>query len=402
MRWLFWSIASFFYLYEFIHRVFPGIIVPELMNDFRISSALVGLISAGYYYSYALFQIPVGLILDKFGVRKSLTIAALMVALGSLIFSYTDNLSMAIFSRVIIGIGSSFSFVGCLKIATDWFPSGRLGLLIGLTNLLGVTGAIFGGKPLALLTEQLGWRDIMYGSGIIGVLCSIAIYTLIRDKKECEIKVSNLNILESIRIIIKDQNIWLFSFIGALLVVPIATYSELWGTTYLMNEINLTKPQAAEIVTITFLGIAIGGPLFGWLSDFMKSRLYPMLLGNIGALTCLAAILFIKITNLQVLAMLHIFLGFFTSSMLICFSINAQRVPAYCRATSIGFTNMIIMSFSTFFQIICGQLIDHSPDKSVIAQLHLSKYQIALLPILLCSVISLFTILKILKSSKKL
>ena len=397
MRWLFWSIASFFYLYEFIHRVFPGIVVPELMADFRISSALIGLISAAYYYSYALCQIPVGLILDRFGPRRSLTIAALLVASGSLLFSHTDNLSMAIFSRIIIGIGSSFSFVGCLKIATDWFPSSKLGLLVGLTNLLGVTGAIFGGKPLAHIVDAFGWRIVMYTYSIVGVVCSILIYSIVRDKKGCDLKVCRSSITEGLFLTAKNPYIWLFSFIAALLVFPIATYSELWGTTYLMNELELDKPQAAAITTITFLGVAIGGPLIGWASDYCKSKVTPMLFGNIGAMCCLLAILFGHIENMNILMLTHICLGFFTSSMLVCFTINAQKVPAHCRATAIGFTNMMVMSFSTFFQIICGQIMDHSPAEIEFFGNKLSNYQFAMLPILVCSVISLITLLNLYK-----
>ena len=166
--WSIWFLAGLFYLFEFIHRVAPTVMVLELQRDFLVSASALGSLSAYYYYAYASIQIPVGLLLDKYGTRNLLTVAAALIALGSLLFSMTQVLAVGKLSRALIGLGSAFSFVGCLKLGTSWFPAKRLALIVGLTNLLGVTGAIIGGRPLAWFIDSFGWRQSLFLSMMIG------------------------------------------------------------------------------------------------------------------------------------------------------------------------------------------------------------------------------------------
>ena len=182
LAWVVWLTAGLFYMYEFIHRVSPNVMVPELMLDFKVSWQTLGNLSAYYYYAYALAQIPVGIMLDRYSTRYLLMFAALLIAIGSFTFAKTDSIHLANLSRVTIGLGSAFSFVACIRLAANWFFKQKLGLVIGLTNLLGVLGAVIAGRPLAHLVDKVGWRESIDYLGVIGVIFIFLIWAIVRDK----------------------------------------------------------------------------------------------------------------------------------------------------------------------------------------------------------------------------
>ncbi len=108
------GLAAFFYLYEFILQVSPGVMTTALMRDFQVDAAVLGTTSAFYFYAYAPMQIPAGLLFDRYGPRLLITLALLICALGAFFFGMTTNLAFASAGRFFMGVGSAFSFIGIL------------------------------------------------------------------------------------------------------------------------------------------------------------------------------------------------------------------------------------------------------------------------------------------------
>lgn len=392
--WLIWFISGLFYLYEFMHRVIPGIITKELINDFKTTTTTIGGLSASYHISYSFMQIPAGILIDKYGTKVILPLSAILITLGSYLLSKTNSINIAYISRILIGIGSSFSFIGCIKLASIWLPKKKFPIIVGITNLLGVTGAIIGGRPIATLTECYGWRKVITIMSITGIIFSFLLLIFIKEKKNNTIKEKmNFNKIKNIFTI---KKIWIISLYAGLIIVPIASYSELWGMIFITNNYNLEKPIAAQIISLTFIGISIGGPTFGYMSNILKKK-NIMILGNIGAIISLTAIINIKNLNLNMLSILHILFGFFTSSMLLSFVINTQEINKSLKGTSTGLTNTIIMSVGVIFQPIIGKLIDTLKNKNLNYNIlnNTNYYQISLMPIILCQIIALIIIILI-------
>lgn len=417
-------------MYGFIHRVAPSVMVPELMLDFNLSAQGLGNLSAAYFYVYALLQIPIGLMLDKYSSRYLLTFSAAMITIASFIFSKTDNIFTANICRAIIGFGSAFGFVACLKLAVNWIADHKFGLIVGLTNLFGEAGAVVGGKPLAHLVNIHDWRYTIQLATIIGAAFVVLLWLIIRDKPSAGIInaasvatkfqgsankptnnfANNANINEhlttiaaKLKVILKNKQVWLIALIGSLIVVPIASYSELWGTPYIMNKYNLTTPMASQIVSFTFIGVAIGSPVNGYISDVLNKRKPVLLLGILGALATVTSIIYINDLSILNLTLLHIILGFFCSSMLLCFTLNAEITPHYAQGTAMGFTNMLVAGVGVIAQVIIGYILDRLAENHVLKDMtevnnvkHLmnmylpESFQIALIPVILsliCAII---------------
>lgn len=354
--------------------------LPELSESFNVSSAMLSSLSASYFFAYALAQIPVGLLIDRFGTHILLSLACLAISVASLLFAYTDQIVLANYCRVFIGLGSAFAFIGCLKLAANWFPANKFGLIVGLTNLFGVVGAIIGGNPLAHAVDAFGWRNTMYFSAVLGFILTFLLWKIISDgdsKKPLK-PINKTKVLAKLNTVVRNKQSWLIALFAGGMIAPIVTYSELWGVSYIMDTYNLSRPAAAHITTLTFVGIAIGGPLIGWLSDYYRQRTRFMAIGLLGALISITLILFGPIMPLWFIAFLHITFGFFSSSMLLCFSLNSETTLPNIRATTLAFTNSIIMLSGALLQTTSGYLLDYTYN----------NYNLSFVPLVCCYVLA--------------
>ncbi|QQG46940.1 MAG: MFS transporter [Candidatus Azosocius agrarius] len=399
-----WCISGLFYLYEFIHRIIPSVIVSELIDELSIDAYTLGNFSSYYYFSYAFMQIPAGYIIDKYNIHFVLPFSALLIAINSYIFSVTNSLEIIIITRILIGIGSAFSFISCLKLGISLFHENKFAFVVGITNLLGVCGAILSGRPLVYFIELFGWRQVMLIISIIGLLFFIILIIFLRPLyliKIFNFKISHFYILKNIYFIFKNIKILKFSIYGGLIVSPIASYSELWGISFLVDNYNISKSLAAQMMSFSFIGIGLGGPIIGYLADFYKKKILFMIIGNIGAIFFFIMIINIISNNILILHLFHVFFGFFSSSMLLCFSINVNIIKSDLKAVILGFTNMLIMIIAVLLQPIVGKIIDILTNTSLLFVICffniLDNYQIAMIPLIICQILALLIIIKIKK-----
>ncbi len=280
------SIAAIFYCYEYYLRVAPSVISEDLMQSFDISHASLGLLSAFFYYAYMPVQIPVGLMLDKYGPRKVLTFACAMCALGTFIFSITKFVWVAQLGRLFLGFGSAFAFVGFLKLASNWLAHKYYAFMVGICTLLGMFGAMAGEVILAQLNLYMPWQNALSLSAVVGIILAGAIWILVRDRPHrnkrkkhiVEPVVSDRKLLQGLKMDITNPQIWLVGIIGCLTFLPLSSFAELWAVPYLV-EIGYAKTDAATASAMVFLGFGVGSPCWGAISNKLRSRRKPLIIG---------------------------------------------------------------------------------------------------------------------------
>ena len=174
LPWAAWIAAALFFFYGFLLRVSPSVMVGELMRDFAVGAAILGNLSAVYFYLYASLQVPVGLLYDRFGTRRLLTVATLFCAGGAALFAAAPTLEIAYLGRALIGAGAAFSFVGAATIAARDLPARHYATLVGTLQLIGMLGAFGGQGPMALTVDALGWRGAMFAATSLGIALAVA------------------------------------------------------------------------------------------------------------------------------------------------------------------------------------------------------------------------------------
>ena len=146
--WTIWLLSALFMFYKYALEVSPSVMTATLMETFHISGTQLGNLAACYFYAYLLLQIPAGLLFDKFGPRKTTTLAIAFCALGSLIFAHADKLFIAGVGRFITGAGAAFAAVNCLNLIANWFPFRHFAFMAGLMMTMAMLGAVGGQAPL--------------------------------------------------------------------------------------------------------------------------------------------------------------------------------------------------------------------------------------------------------------
>lgn len=359
--WFMWGLAAFFYFYEVFIQVSPGVMVPELMRAFAVNAAALGNLAAFYFYIYAPMQIPVGVLVDRYGPRLLMTVAAVSCAFGCFLFGTAKLLGTAEIGRLFIGFGSAFAVVSCLKIAAIWFPVKRFALLTGLMVTIGMLGAIGAEAPLAMLVANMGWRGSMLILAIIGLGLSALIWFYIRDKQNPKLEAiqdRRAPLFEGLLQVIKQKQSWFVAIYGGLVFAPTSIFGALWGVPFLMVAYHLDRPVAAGVISMLFIGWVVGGPIGGWISDYINRRLPPLYIASIGSFLTLATVIYVPNLSLLHLNLLLFAFGFFSSWFLPSFSVIRELNSPAITATALGFMNALNMVGGAAGQPFVGFLLD--------------------------------------------
>jgi len=399
--------AAFFYLYEFLLRVAPGAMFSELMRDFSITATDLGLLSSFYFMSYALLQAPVGVFTDQYGPRRLLTLASALCGLGALLFGYTDSFWAACLCRLIVGAGSAFAFICCMKIAGVWFKPQYFPLLAGLVLTLGNAGAVVGQGPVTVALQFIDWRDFTRYTGYVGIGLTLILWLVVRDNPN-QIAVnpskstgSRAGFFELLGQLLKHPQNWLIGLYGFLSTAPTDAFGGLWAVPYLVDAHGLSHIAAATAASMTFVGVGCGSPFLGWLSNRIRNRRRVMAIGAFGAMISLLLVIYLPSLTLQSSGLLLFLFGFFGSyvmTFVVIQEINSTRLVG----TAAGFANMMSIMGSTLLQYAIGRSLDIFWDGSIhdgLPRYSTHAFQMSLLVLPACYALCLFVLVPMIKES---
>lgn len=393
-------IGAIFYCYEFILRIIPGVLQTELSTALgHISATTFGQISALYYFAYSPMQMPVGMLMDRFGPRKLLTFACICCTLGSWMFTLTSSMFLVGSGRFLVGFGSSFAFVGVLSLALHWLPRKYFSLVAGLMTTLGMLGLVYGEVKITEWSQRIGWESVLFFIAIIGSGLSLLMFLVVRDGPKGHKKHTQPlpDFFKKVLKVLLAPEVWIIGFVGACLYTSLSVFGELWGKTYLEQAHHLSKVEAAKTVSAVFLGWAVGAPIAGYLSDHTGRRLLPLVVGAILSLICISLVLYcpgLSYVSLNILLFLY---GVFSATEIIVFIMAKECSGAELSGTVFAATNMIVTLGGVVFQPLVGKLLDTFGDSGIIGGEHIYTvvdYQVALsiLPIslLLVTILAFF------------
>lgn len=357
--WAAFALGTLFFGYAFVQRVAPSVMTGELMRDLAVGGAALGGLSAFYFYTYAGIQLPVGMLIDRFGPRKLLSAALILCALASIAFAWSETLLAASLSRGLIGGTVAFGFVGTLTIATYWFPPSRFAMLSGIVLAVGMLGAIAGQAPLRILVEGLGWRHSMLTLAIIGVLLGVLLYLIVPNRPATPSgQPASRGLLTGLKDVAANPQSWLCAMVGFGPTSTLLAFSSLWAVPWLSTVRDLPVAEAAAIASVVFLGWAVGAPSLGWVSDHLGRRKPVILAGLTLSLGALVIIIFGGIQNKAALISLFFINGIGSSAMVVSFGAVRELNRPENSATALGLMNMFVVGSGAILQPLIGWLLD--------------------------------------------
>ena len=362
--WVVISLCAFFLFYKYILQTYPGLITHDLQRQFNLKGVGLGNLAAAAFYSYTIMQLFVGILIDRFGTRILASLALLVSAIGLIWFSFAQTLDSAVIARLLMGLGIAFATVSYMKMTTVWFPANQFAFVAGLLVTAAMIGAIFGQAPLALMFAKHGWRTSLFDWGIIGLVFAILYLLVLRDtvhapeRLELPEKFSLQNYWHNIRLVFTKKQNWLLTAYSGLAFSPIIVFCGLWGHPFLQQAYQLSSTEVATFTTLSFAGLAFGGPLLGLVADRFMSKRQVMIYGSSAALICLLLIIYVPHLPLVLLFILMFLFGFGTGAFMLSFALGRLSNPITAAATVIALINTGDALFGAFTEPLVGKLLD--------------------------------------------
>jgi len=271
-----WGIPAAIFFIAFIHRVVPGIVAKDLMQAFGATGAIVGLLSSMYFYSYAGFMIPAGLLIDGFGARSTIAAGAAVMGAGSLAMGVATGEPLLFAGRFVVGLGATVTFIGALKIGAAWFPPSQFATLAAVTATVGVLGSIAGTYPLAALVAVAGWRGAFLILGlltlVLAALCALLVRNHPAGSAAADAPAPSLaGMVGGMILVLGNRHTWP-PFLAFFFAYAAMGNQMLWIVPYLRDVYELSTTQAALYASAPSLAMLASGPLTGYLSDRVVKR----------------------------------------------------------------------------------------------------------------------------------
>lgn len=371
---LIWLIGVFFLLFQFFLQLSSGIVIGTIMHEQNLSALTAGLLSSAFYYVYTTFQIPVGLLFDRYNTRLLLSVNAALCALGCFLFASGHSLPALFFGRFIIGAGSAFAFVGLSHLLRQHYPLRQYAFMIGLSETIGFTATVLAMIGMGSLITNLGWRSFITTAGIIGLFIAALCWKFIPDNKPTSI---NHQYKKQLIDILKNKLAWINGFFVCLEFSVITVFAALWAVPFLQLKLNCDLKIASILTSMILLGAGLSCPVFGQLSIYFTKR-KPLIHAS-----CLSTALLMMIAiytpmhSLFLVGLLMFAIGLCCGAYMLAYSIANELAPTESLSTCTGFTNTIAMLSAPLLQPFVGYLLDKVSNQPGVYTL--GDYQTALL-----------------------
>ena len=352
------------YAISYFYRNANAIIEVDLVRDLGLGPADLGLLTSVYFISFAAFQLPLGVLLDRYGPRRTESILLLFAALGSILFAQAESLSGLIVGRLLIGLGVSACLMAAFKAYVLWFSSQRLAMINGLQMVAGGLGALLATIPLQNALSYTDWRGVFTGLAIITVFASVSLWMFLPENQRTDDKLPSLKLhLKEIGQVLRSRIFWGIAPLAAISSGANMAIHGLWMKPWLRDVTGLSEDNAAQLLfamTLTFIG---GFLTLGIIAERL-SQLFDVHLMSISVFG-MTIFLFIQCTmiygGIGSPLILVILLGFFGTASVLVYAGYAKIFPKNLSGRVSTFLNLLVFIGAFILQWGIGAIIELWP-----------------------------------------
>ncbi|HKJ60288.1 MAG TPA: MFS transporter [Halobacteriales archaeon] len=291
-RWLIWGSLAAAFLLVNLHRLSTAVLADRLMAAFDATGVELGNLHAAFFYIYATLQLPAGVLVDRLGTRWTAAGGLAVMNLGVVVFGLSRSYAPAFVGRALVGLGASVIFVSVLRHGANWFRPTEFATMNGLTVSMAGLGGMLATTPLALAIAAAGWRTTFLGLAGFGLLVALVVAVVVRDTPASagldEISGvgptpdrSLAEIRTSAGRVLREPETWLLGVVLFCSTGVSVTVLGLWGIPYLVQTYGLSVTRASTYTLLGSLGLLLGPPAIGWLSDRLERRTALMVVGGV-------------------------------------------------------------------------------------------------------------------------
>ncbi|MCR9191437.1 MAG: MFS transporter [Gammaproteobacteria bacterium] len=353
-----WLFGSLFYSYQYILRVLPNIMMPEILTKFHIGADIFGQFSGWYYIGYALMHIPIGIALDRFGPKKILPGCVLLTVIGVLPLFLSHQWVYPLIGRAFIGMGSSAAILGVFKIIRMCYKEDQFTKMLGVSVTIGLLGALYGGIPINYLMVTFGYVNVLWVISSIGVIIALILYLILPSDYENSI---SSTIVHDLKQVITNSKVIIICLLAGLMVGPLEGFADVWGTAYLKSAYVLHPDVASGLPSLIFMGMCFGAPILTTIASRTSAYYELIILSALMMGVGFIAILHGGLSQ-NILSVLFVLIGIMCAYQILAIFKASMYVSLHLVSVTTAIANMIIMTFGYVFHTSIGASIQYFWD----------------------------------------
>jgi MFS family permease len=349
---VFLPFAAGYYL-AYLFRTINASIAPALVSDFGLDAAAMGLLASVYFMVFAGAQIPIGVLLDRFGPRRVQSVLLVLAAGGASLYGTATGFPELLAGRALIGLGVAASLMAGMKAIVLWFPRERVALVNGLMIMLGGLGAVTATAPTEWLLSFLSWRDLFEVLTIASVATAGFVYFAVPERETAYKNSTISENLLTLRSIFSDPRFIRVAPLSATCIGSSWALQSLWAAPWLADVEGLGRQGVANQLFIMALGISLGALLLGMLADRLRRHgiRTEAILAAVGVLFVLAQFALVFQLPLPSL-LLWCIVSVMGAATVLSFAVIADYFPVELAARANGALNLL--HFGWAFVVQCG------------------------------------------------
>lgn len=367
-RWVVFASVLFTYFLIVSQRTAPGLISDQLMKEFSLTASMIGLLTSIQFLAYAGFQIPIGILSDRFGPNFFLIIGTLLNGIGTLIYSLAPNEYFLLVARLLAGLGDATIWVNLVLILSQWFKVKEFVGLLGIAGMAGSAGFLLATVPFSAWISVTGWRTPFFIIGIILVLSALLLYYVLEKKSKQLFKTDAMKMKQKaprektmvvLRRIFSSRQAWAAFFCHFGLVGTYVGFIGSWAVPYGMHVYDMTRSQSSQLVMIGLVGALVGAPLTSWISSRFGSIKKPFVIVHVIAFISWLVLFYTGKPPYYLLVIIFLLIGYGNGSSSLTFAVVRKSFDIKEVGVVSGFANTGGFLSAVLLPSIFGKVLDH-------------------------------------------
>jgi MFS family permease len=377
------------YFISYLFRVVNAVIAPDLVADLGIDPSQLGLLTSTYFIAFASSQLPLGLLLDRFGPRMVESFLLLFAGTGAIIFAVSDTLTGVIIGRALIGFGVSACLMAAFKSYVVWFPGNILSRVNGFQMAAGGLGALVATTPVEWALNFTDWRGLFWGLGFFSFAVSLAVFLIIPERRE-KAKPEKLNVqIKGIIQVFKSPIFWRVAPLTTLSQSGYVAIQGLWAGPWLRDVANVPRSQVASFLSWSALAMIAGYITMGFLAEKLAKRGVPVLTTAVVGMGFFIGVQAMLTFNLPLpTPLILVLFGFFGTSGILSYTALTLEFPANLSGRVTTSINMMVFVAAFGVQWAIGAIIN-CWEVTAKANYDPAGYRAGFLALLVCQLLTL-------------
>ena len=375
------------YFVSYLFRTVNAVIAPDLVADLGLGAADLGLLTSAYFFTFAAFQLPLGILLDRFGSRRVESGLLLIAAAGALVFSLAESLTGVIFGRALIGLGVSACLMAAFKAFSTWLPNEKLPLANGVQMMSGGLGALTATTPVQAALQITDWRGVFSGLAAVTLLAAVIVFIVVPDQQQVQRHETFAEQLKGLQRVVTNMKFWQIAPWAFTAQAAYLSIQGLWAGPWLRDVAGLERDGVAQALWWIAIAMIAGYFSLGRLAERLAKRgIRPATVASAGMLLFIAVQLLLVLLP-QYGRLLWLGFGFLGTASILPYAVLSQVFPAQLTGRCNTSLNLLVFVGAFSAQWLIGAIIGLWPTNAAGGYSPVG-YQAAFLVLIICQTVA--------------